>query len=119
MVCQIVFAIAQSICQTMYYGTYRQKVLHYCLGQYEVFFDYNYFVVEGYGRAVSEFGVNLCQIENPAGRWACNSILFVGMIVGSNLPEIYLTGKVVIEMKKHTKNASFLLSKKAFQARKR
>ena len=89
----------------------------YC--EYEVFFDYNYFVVGGYGRAVSEFGVNLCQIENPAGRWACNSILFVGMIVGSNIPEIYLTGKVVIEMKKHTNNASILLSKKAFQARKR
>ena len=119
MVCQIVFAIVQSICQTMYYPTYRQKVLHYCLGRYEIFFDFDYFVDGGYGRSVAEFGVNLCQVENPAGRWACNSVLFVGMIVGSNLPEIYLTGKVVIEMKKYTNNASILLSKKAFQARKR
>ena len=119
MVCQIIFAMAQSFCQVLYLPTYRQRMLHYCLGQYEVFFDYDYFVVGGYGRSVAEFGINLSQVENPAGRWACNSVLFVGMIVGSNLPEIYLTGKVVIEMKKHTNNASILLSKKAFQARKR
>ena len=103
----------------MYYATYRQKALHYCLGRYEIFFDFDYFVVGGYGRSVAEFGVNLCQIENGAGRWACNSVLLVGLFVGSNLPEIYLTGKVVIEMKKHTNNASILLSKKSFQARKR
>ena len=117
MVCQIVFAITLSIFQVMYKATYGQRILHYCLGRYEIFFDFDFFVVGGFGQ--SKFGMNHCQVENSAGRWACNSVLFVAMIVGSNLPEMYLTGKVVIEMKKHTNNASILLSKKAFQARKR
>ena len=59
------------------------------------------------------------QVENPLGRWMCNGTLVVGLIVESNLLEIYFIGKVAFAIKKHTKSAALLLSRKGLEARKR
>ena len=59
------------------------------------------------------------QIKSPLGRWVCNGTLVVGLIVESNLLEIYFIGKVAIAIKKYTKNAAWLLSRKGLEARKR
>ena len=53
------------------------------------------------------------------GKWFCYGTLIAGFISESNLFEIYLIGKVVKEMKENTNNSAPMLSRKAFQDRKR
>ena len=118
LVCEVIFATSVSYCQ-MYLGAYRQRLVYYCLGQNEMFFDFDYFIMGGYHRSAGNFGLNFCQVENPLGRWVCNFGLVVGVIVESNLVEIYFIGKVAFGIKKYTKNAASLLSRKGLEARKR
>ena len=118
LVCEVIFATSVSYCY-MYLGAYRQRLVYYCLGQNELFFDFDYFITGSYHRSAGNFGVNFCQVKNPLGRWACNFTLVVGIIVESNLLEIYFIGKVAIAIKKYTKNAASLLSRKGLEARKR
>ena len=103
----------------MYLGAYRQRLVYYCLGQHELFFDFDYFITGGYQRSAGNFGLNFCQVENPFGRGVCNFGLVVGVMVDSNLLEIYFIGKVAIAIKKYTKNAALMLSRKGLETRKR
>ena len=86
-----------------------------CLGRSEVFFEFDYFTVGGYDRGEGRH----CQIENDFGKWFCYGTVISGIIVESNLFEIYLIGQVILAMKESTKNSSSMLTTKAFFERKR
>ena len=108
----MVFALAQ------WYPTSpgSQSIIIHCLGRNEVFFEFDFFVEGGYERSAKG---KLCQIKNPIGKGSCYTALIIGAIVESNLLEIFLTGRVLMEMKKSTKNSASMLSRKSFKARKR
>ena len=92
-----------------------QGMILNCLGRNELFFDFDYFTAGGYDRQKWEH----CDLENPLGKFLCFSALIIGVAIESNLLEIYLTGKILLKLKKQTINSASLLSKKDFQSRKR
>ena len=108
----LIFALAQ------WYPTTpgMQSISIHCLGRNELFFEFDYFIEGGYDRSAKD---GWCQIGNILGKYSCFSALFLAVVVESNLLEIFLTGSILFEMKKGTKNAAFMLSKKALCARKR
>ena len=92
-----------------------QSILLKCLGRNKVFLKFDYFIVGGHDRSQGSF----CQIENIFGKLFCYATLIAAFISESNLLEIYLIGKVIKEMKENTNNSAPMLSRKAFQERKR
>ena len=92
-----------------------QGMIVNCLGRNELFFEFDYFTPGGYSREKWKF----CDFENPFGKFSCLSALIIGVVVESNLLEIYMTGTILLKMKAQTNKSAFLLSKKDFQSRKR
>ena len=86
-----------------------------CLGNDDViYFKYDYFTPGGYSRKRK-----YCQLNNIIGKYICQGFLGLLMLISSNLLEIYLISAVMFEIRKSTKNAMQLLSKKSFAERKR
>ena len=112
---EVIFAMIVSLSQGLPTTEGSQGMILNCLGRNELFFDFDYFAIGGYDRQKWEH----CDLENPLGRFSCLSALIIGVAVESNLLEIYLTGIILLKMKKQTTNAASLLSKKDFQSRKR
>ena len=82
-------------------------MIAYCLGRRDVLFESDY--LDKYFYTFDNI------IVNYFGRLT----IYVEAIISSNLIEVYLTGRVLFEMKKITNSAASILSSKAFQARKR
>ena len=110
----LVMSIARSISTTP--GS--QSMVLNCLGRNEVFFEFDYFITGGHDRNVGRY-CHQGDIENTFGKWFYFFALLTGFILKSNLFEIYLIGKVMYEMKESTINSGPMLSRKAFQERKR
>ena len=92
-----------------------QSMILNCLGRNEVFFEFDYFIIGGHQRGKGAY----CQIENGFGKCFCYGTIISVFILESNLFEIYLIGKVIKEMKENTNDSANMLSRKAFQERKR
>ena len=63
LICEFIFAAAVSYCP-FYLGAYRQRMVYYCLGHDELFFDFDYFITGGYNRSAGDFGLNFCQVRH-------------------------------------------------------
>jgi hypothetical protein len=92
-----------------------QGMILNCLGRNELFFEFDYFTPGGYSRQKWKF----CDFEHPLAKFSCLSALIIGVVVESNLLEIYMTGKIILKMKAQTIRSAFLMTKKDFQSRKR
>ena len=112
---EAIFSMIVSLSQTFPTTPGSQAIIINCLGRNELFFEFDYFTLGGYSRQKWKF----CDFENPFGKFSCLSAFIIGVVVESNLLEIYLTGKIILKMKAQTNKSAFLLSKKDFQSRKR
>ena len=112
---EVIFSLIVTTSQAFPTTPGSQAMIINCLGRNELFFEFDYFTLGGYSRQKWKF----CDFENPFGKFSCLSAFIIGVVVESNLLEIYLTGKIIVKMKAQTNKSAFLLSKKDFQSRKR
>ena len=113
---EVAFALIFALVQWYPTTPGMQAISIHCLDRNEVFFEFDYFIKGGYNRSAKD---GWCQIGNILEKYSCFSALFLAFVVESNLLEIFLTGRILFEMKKSTKNSASMLSKKALHARKR
>ena len=112
---EVIFSMIISVSQAFPTTPGSQGMILNCLGRNELFFEFDYFTPGGYSRQNWKF----CDFENPLANFSCLSALIIGVVVESNLLEIYMTGTILLKMKAQTNKSAFLLSKKDFQSRKR
>ena len=112
---EVIFSLIVTTSQAFPTTPGSQAIIINCLGRNELFFEFDYFTLGGYSRQKWKF----CDFENPFGKFSCLSALIIGVVVESNLLEIYMTGKIILKMKAQTNKSAFLLTKKDFQSRKR
>ena len=112
---EVIFSMIISVSQAFPTTPGSQGMILNCLGRNELFFEFDYFTPGGYSRQNWKF----CDFENPLAKFSCLSALIIGVVVESNLLEIYMTGTILLKMKAQTNKSAFLLSKKDFQSRKR
>ena len=84
-----------------------QRMIAYCIGKRVMFFEFDY------------AGKYFYNFDNIFIQYFCIFIITAGKIIGSNIIEVYLMGRVLFDMKKKTNIAASLLSSKALQTRKR
>ena len=112
---ELLFALVTTIFLWLPNGPENSSFILNCLGDDDVtYFKYDYFTPGGYSRKKK-----YCQLDNMIGNYVCNGSLTLLMLISSNLPEIYLTSRVMFEMKKSTKSVTQLLSRKSLADRKR
>ena len=86
------------------------------LDKNEILIEVKYLSIDPYMRGRMNDGVSYAS---PAKLGEPMTGETAGVIVESNLLEIYMTGRIVLKMKAQTNKSAFLLSKKDFQSRKR
>ena len=91
-----------------------QPTILNCLGRQELFFEFDYFTPGGHRRSKK-----YCQIDNVLGKYACMGAIFVSTVLGANVMEIFFNINVLIAVKNQTRNTSSMLSRTAFESRKR
>ena len=91
-----------------------ENITLHCLGRNEIFFKFDYFVEGGHDRSTKD----TCNFDNYFAKWSCYFSLFLAASIQSNLLEIFLTGKILFEMKKKTNDISSMLTRKVFEERK-
>ena len=85
-----------------------------CLGRNEVYFDFDYFTPGGHSRARA-----YCQIENTFSQYICKGTLVIGILVASNILDLYLLFCILRVMKTQTKSVASMLSTEALTTRQR
>ena len=90
------------------------SLVNNCLGRNEVYFNFDYFVKGGISRSKK-----FCSIENQFGKWFCYTSIIAFIILSSNVCEIYFLRKIYSAVRDQTNFAQSLLTKRAFEARKR
>ena len=112
---EVLFTICISLAQWFPTTPGSQSVIINCLGRNEIFFDFDYFAIGGNNRKNWEH----CDFESPVAKLSCFTTLVIGFTVQSNLIEIFLTGRVLWEMKNSTNASASLMTRQAYQNRKR
>ena len=112
---EVIFSMIISLSQAFPTTPGSQGLILNCLGRNELFFEFDYFTPGGYSRHKWKF----CYFDNPFGKFSCLSALIIGVIVESNLLEIYMTGTIILKMRAQTNKSASLMTKKDFQSRKR
>ena len=87
-------------------------LLEYCRGRYELFYSFDYFH-EG-GLPIGYF-TQTCFHST----YYCQFFQFINRLMATNVIDMILIFKIVMDMKSHTKSVSDLLTSKAFKERKR
>ena len=90
------------------------SLVNNCLGRNEVYFDFDYFVSGGISRS-KEY----CSMGNQIGKFFCQFCLVGFVFLSSNICEIFLMTKIYFAVKEQTKSVESLLTKSAFEERKR
>ena len=83
-------------------------ILENCRGRYELFYSFDYFYEGGYFTQSCFHSTYYCQFFR----------LINGLIL-TNIIDMILIFKIIMEMKSHTKSASDLLTSNALKERKR
>ena len=87
-------------------------ILEICRGRYELFYFFDYFYEGGF--PISYF-TQYCFYPS----FYCKFVRFIVILMATNIIDMILLVKIVIEMKSQTKSVSDLLTSKAFKERKR
>ena len=112
---EVIFSMILSLSQAFPTTPGSQGMILNCLGRNELFFEFDYFTPGGHKRENWKF----CDFDHPLAKFSCLSAIIIGVIIESNLLEIYMTGKIILKMKAQTNKSALLLTKKDFQSRKR
>ena len=91
-----------------------QGVILNCLDRNEVFFEFDYFIAGGHSRTRQ-----YCAVDSSIVKFGCQVALTAGMVMSSNLLELFLTGKVLWEMKKQTQSSISILTQSTYKRRVR
>ena len=86
----------------------------HCMGQDEVFYSYDYFYNGGYS-AEKE----VCNYENLVFSVPCTITFISGILVWSNLIDIYLLFRIIHSLKHQTNSVHDLLTPRALMQRRR
>ena len=90
-------------------GTYNEEI---CRGRYESYYSFDYFH-EG-GLPIGYF-TQTCFLST----YYCQFFQFINRLMATNVIDMILIFKVLLDMKSHTKSASDLLTSNALKERKR
>ena len=85
-----------------------------CLGRNEVYFEFDYFTPGGHSRTKA-----YCQIENTFGQYLCYGTLVVGILIASNVLDLYLLFMILKVMKNQTQSVASMLSAESLTKRQR
>ena len=87
-------------------------ILEICRGRYELFYFFDYFYEGGFPIA---YFTQFCFHSSLY----CQLFQFILLLLATNIIDIILLVKIIMEMKSQTKSVSDLLTSKAFNERKR
>ena len=87
-------------------------ILEHCRGRYELFYSLDY---------LYEGGLPIGYFTQPCfhSTYYCQFFHFFMGLISTNIIDVILILKIVMHMKYHTKSASYLLTSKALNERKR
>ena len=87
-------------------------ILEHCRGRYELFYSLDY---------LYEGGLPIGYFTNPCfhSTYYCQFLHWFIGLMSSNIIDMILIFKIVMNIKTHTKSASYLLTSKALNERKR
>jgi hypothetical protein len=88
-----------------------------CLGQPEVFYDFDYFK-EGGGYANIR-GISPCLERSGLSWLVCVGAQGVKLAISSNLIEVYLLGHILVSMKRQTNGIAPMLTRSSLERRQR
>ena len=87
-------------------------ILETCRGRYEIFYFFDYFYEGGFPIA---YFTQFCFHSSLY----CQLFQFILLLLATNIIDIILLVKIIMEMKSQTKSVSDLLTSKAFNERNR
>ena len=99
---EVIFSIILSLSQAFPTTPGSQGMILNCLGRNELFFEFDYFTPGGHKRENWKF----CDFDHPLAKFSCLSALIIGVVVESNLLEIYMTGTILLKMKAQTNKST-------------